>query len=238
MVFGSIASQSSGSSIVILCTRRRIVIYPVSVLNEMLSVSAMEASYRQHVMQRVFLKTLPDFSALLDLKEDQPWPSLDEAHRRFSALRHSLDDKTPLNTYLSFCEMLLADQFSYKIAFQIEKARKALQQKDSASLTLLWKLKQMLLDLPTLLTQMPELMLQALQSVQKPTKPDTWGLILLSKQHRIPCAVCKSHVTADDSIRVRCLCCPFGYLAHRGCVEEKRCLICSSAFHVSKLKAH
>lgn len=209
----------------------------------MLSVCAMEASYRQHVMQRVFLKTLPDFSALLDLQEGQPWPSLEEANRRFAALRSSLDEKTHRKdalreTFLPFCEMLLADEFSYEIAFQMQKARRALQEKDSASLTLLWKLKQMLLDLPTLLTQMPELMLQALRSVQKPAKPDTWGLILLSKHHRIPCAVCKTHVTAEDSLRVRCLCCPFGYLAHRGCVEEKRCVVCSSAFHISNLKGH
>lgn len=198
----------------------------------------MEESYRQHVMQRVFLKTLPDFSALLDVREGQPWPSLDDANKRFSALRNALDKKTAWDIYLPFCEMLLADEFSYEVALQMQRARRALQEKDSASLTLLWKLKQMLLDLPTLLTQMPELMLQALRSVQKPAKPDTWGLILLSKQHRIPCAACKSHVTADDSIRVRCLCCPFGYLAHRGCVEEKRCMICSSPFHISKLKAH
>ena len=203
----------------------------------MLSVAAMEASYRQHVMQRILLQTMPDFPKLLGLGDNEPLPNIEEANQRFaSALKDSV--KNTENLFLPFCEMLLADEYSYTIAEQMHKARKALQQKDSSALSLLWKLKQSLLELPTLLTQMPELMLQALRSVEKPAKPDTWGLILLSKQHRISCAVCKATVPTEQSQRVRCLCCPFGYLAHRGCVEKKRCLVCSSPFHISNLKAH
>jgi hypothetical protein len=200
------------------------------------SVAAMEASYRQHVVQRILLQTMPNFSSLLELAEEDDWPSFEEAQERFAAVKR--DEKTERSSYLLFCDMLLADEYSYDVALLMHKAQCSLRRKDSNSLSSLWKLKAALLDCPTLLTQMPELMLRALRSVKKPAKPDTWGLILLSDQHRIPCAVCKSHVRADDSLRVRCLCCPFGYLAHQSCVAGKRCLVCSSSFHLTKLKAH
>ena len=208
----------------------------------MLSVVAMEASYRRHVMQRIMLEEMPDFSVLLQLREDEPWPSVDEANSRFALLRNSVKTKASSDeqqeTFLPFCEMLLADEYSYEIALQMHKVRKALNRKDSDSLSALWKLKQLLRNTPTLLTQMPEAMLQALRAVEKPEKPDTWGLIFLTQAHRIPCAHCKGAIGSENSFRVRCLCCPFGYLAHRSCVSGKRCLVCSTPYHLTKLKGH
>lgn len=207
----------------------------------MLSVAAMEASYQRHVMQRIMLQQMPDFSVLLQLTEDEPWPSVDEANTRFSALRDSIKTKGSWGgeeSFLPFCEMLLADEYSYEIALQMHKVRKALNRKESDSLSALWKLKQLLRNTPTLLTQMPQAMLQALRSVEKPSKPDTWGLIFLTKAHNIPCAHCKRAIGSENSLRVRCFCCPFGYLAHQSCVSGKRCLVCSTPYHLTKLKGH
>jgi len=201
----------------------------------MLSTLAMEKSYKGHVMQRILLQTMPDFSTLFRLTEGESWPSVDEANRRLALLKASMKMSTDL--FLPFCEMLIADEYAYEIALQMHKVRTALSRKESDSLSSLWKLKQLLRNSPTLLTQMPQAMLQALRSVEKPATPDTWGLILLTQAHKIPCALCKKFV-CSDSVRVRCLCCPFGFLTHRGCVAEKRCLVCSSPYHLTKLKGH
>lgn len=199
----------------------------------MLSNSAMEDSYRQHVVQRILLQTMPNFSLLFGLREGDPWPSVDEANCRLASLK-----KHSGEYFYPFCEMLLADEYSYEIALQMHNIRTSLSRKESDSLSSLWKLKQLLRNTPTLLTLMPQSMLIALKSIQKPAKPDTWGLILLTNKHKIPCALCKKFIAAENSVRVRCQCCPFGVLTHHTCVDKKRCLVCSSLYHFTKIKAH
>lgn len=202
---------------------------------EMLSVES--ASFKRHVIQRIVASTIPDFSALLGLVEDDPWPSIDEANLRLSAVRATIKS-TENDLFLPFCEMLLADDCAYGVARQMHSLLLTLRRKETDCLSSLWKLKLSLKEMPTLLTMMPQVLLQALRAIEKPSRPDTWGMILLTQQHKIPCAVCKKHLQAEGSLRVRCFCCPFGYLVHAACVDKKKCLVCSTAYHTTKLQGH
>ena len=195
------------------------------------------ASYKEHIVQRIVLKNLPDFDLLLQLEKDEPWPTFDDAQRRYASLKSSLKDQSG-GVYLAFCDMLFMDEFAYGIAGQCYVLRNALLSKDAMSKSKLWKLKQSLHNFPTMLAMMPPALLQALREVSKPEKPDTWGLILLTQSHKIPCSVCKTFLNSEGSVRVRCLCCPFGHFAHDACVEKRKCSICSTPYQLTKLKGH
>ena len=85
----------------------------------------MEASYLQHVVQRILLQTMPDFSILLGLAEEDDWPPFEEAQERFAAVKR--DEKTNRSSYLLFCDMLLADEYSYDVALLMHKAQCSLR---------------------------------------------------------------------------------------------------------------
>lgn len=203
-------------------------------LRNMLSVGD-PASYKRHVVQRIFLNMVPNFSSLLQLEDGSSWPSMEEANRRFAKVVLQ-DKRDPEGTFVPLCQTLLADEESYGIAKQIYMLCNSLQKKDSRSLAALWKLKLSLLQMPTLLAIMPNALLQALRAIERPTMRETWGMILLTKQHSVTCGICERSLDFNNTMRVQCLCSPFGYLAHASCVQGKKCYVCSSPFSLTNLK--
>ena len=188
-------------------------------------------TYKRHVIAITFASLLPDFSLLFGLAKE--WPSLKAASAHFSKGLVTL--KLPMDSlFRGFMELLLADEENYAIARSMWRVGVLLRERDAKALERLWELKMKLIERPTVLTMLPEGIMNALRAVERPRRRITWGTIQITKRHALSCANCKKRLKGH-CYRSRCHCNSFGSLLHKGCLGEKKCFVCSSLKHVSKI---
>jgi hypothetical protein len=188
-------------------------------------------TYKRHVIAISFASLLPDFSLLFGFVSE--WRSLEAASVHFYKGIATL--KLPMDSlFRGFMEMLLADEENYTIARSMWRVGVLLKERDAKALERLWDLKIKLIQRPTLLTMLPEGILNALRAVERPRRISTWGTIQITKRHALSCAACKKRLTGH-CYRSRCHCHAFGRLLHERCIGEKKCFVCSSTKRVSKI---
>jgi len=188
-------------------------------------------TYKRHVIAISFASLLPDFCLLFGFQGE--WRSLEAASAHFSKGLATL--KLPMDSlFRGFMELLLADEENYAIARSMWRVGVLLKERDAKALERLWELKIKLIERPTVLTMLPEGIMNALRAVERPRRVSTWGTIQISKRHALSCAACKKRLTGH-CYRSRCHCHAFGRLLHERCLGEKKCFVCSSAKRVSKV---
>lgn len=191
-------------------------------------------TYRSHVIAETFQEYVPDFGALFT--ECGAWPSsLASANKCFADQMKGMVKQEHPSAYLNFVNTLLMDQESFSVAKALWEVDIYLKQKDPKALEKLYDLRSILLEMPTLLTVMPTGLLNVFRAVKQPTKRNEWGLLLLSKKHRLHCAECSKRVE-KDFVRVRCQCNTFGVLMHKHCLRCRRCFVCSTPYSVQKVQ--
>lgn len=183
-------------------------------------------TYKRHVIATSFASLLPDFSLLFGFRSE--WRSLEAASAHFSKGLATL--KLPMDSlFRGFMEMLLADEENYGIARCMWRVGVLLKERDAKALERLWELKIKLIERPTLLTMLPEGIMNALRAVQRPRRVSTWGTIQITKRHALSCAACKKRLGGRGACRRRCLCNSFGGLFHLECAgNSDKCMVCST----------
>jgi len=185
-------------------------------------------TYKRHVIATSFASLLPDFSLLFGFRSE--WRSLEAASAHFSEGLATL--KLPMDSlFRGFMEMLLADEENYGVARCMWRVGVLLKERDAKALERLWELKIKLIERPTLLTMLPEGIMNALRAVERPRRVSTWGTIQITKRHALSCAACKKRLGTGGrgACRRRCLCNSFGGLFHLECAgNSDKCMVCST----------
>lgn len=190
-----------------------------------------EKTYKRHVIQKTYASLLPNFDVLFGGKGE--WPTFQNARAYYyghiEGIKMDID-----NSYRSFVEMFLGDKDSYSLGRKMWTVGRLFQQKNSKAFHELYELRIELMQRPTMLPLFPEGMLNVLRAADRPKRRSSWGLIQITKRHKLSCSVCIK-MLGDECYRARCQCNPFGSLFHYECVGAKKCTVCSSPRLISKV---
>ena len=194
-------------------------------------MKTVESTYKQHVIQRTYASLVPNFDVLFG--GHGTWPSLKDArtyyYERIECIKTDTD-----RAYRSFVEMFLGDPDSYMVGRKMWTVGRLFEEKNSKAFQQLYDLRIELMQRPTMLPLFPEGLLNVLRAAERPKRRSSWGLIQITKRHKLSCSVCVK-LFDDECYRARCLCNPFGSLLHYGCIGEKKCTVCSSQRAISKV---